>query len=60
VVVRSLVDDVICLGLEPNQPEPTVPTSQQGERHELAKVRHRGAARHAAVMLLDVGRGTGG
>jgi hypothetical protein len=25
----------------------------------LAKVRH-GAARHAAVMLLDVGRGTGG
>jgi hypothetical protein len=26
----------------------------------LAKVRRRGATRHAAVMLLDVGRGTGG
>jgi hypothetical protein len=60
VVVRALVDDAICLGLKPNKPEPTVPTSQQGKRHELAKVRRRGAARHTMVMLLDVGRGTGG
>jgi hypothetical protein len=60
VVVRALVDDAICLGLEPNQLEPTVSTSQQGERHKLAKVRRRGAALHVAMMLLDVGRGTGG
>jgi hypothetical protein len=60
VVVRALVDDSICLGLELNKSEPTVPAGQQGERHELVKVRRRRAARHAAVMLLDVGRGTGG
>jgi hypothetical protein len=60
VVVRALVDDSICHGLEPNKPEPTVLAGQQGERHELAKVRRRGAARHAAVMLLDVGLGTRG
>jgi hypothetical protein len=60
VVVRALVDDAICLGLEPNKPEQTVPAGQQGQRYELAKIRCRGAARHAAVMLLDVGRGTGG
>jgi hypothetical protein len=61
VVVRALVDDAICLGLVPNQSEPTRRADQQGERHELAKVRRDGAARHATtVNLLDVGRGTGG
>jgi hypothetical protein len=60
VVLRALVDDAICLRLEPNKPKPTDRAGQQAERHELAKIRHRGAARHAAVMLLDVGRGTGG
>jgi hypothetical protein len=59
VVVRALVDDVIFLGLEPNKSDSTVLALQQGERHELAKVR-RGPARHAAVMLPDVRRGTGG
>jgi hypothetical protein len=60
VVVRTLVDDAICPGLEPNKPKPTVLAGQQGERHDLAKVRRRGATRHVAVMLLDVSRGTGG
>jgi hypothetical protein len=35
VVVRALLDEAIWFGLEPNQPEPTVPTIQQGERHKL-------------------------
>jgi hypothetical protein len=60
VVVQALVDDAICLRLEPNKPELTRRAGQQGERHKLAKVRRHGAARHAAVNLLDVGRGTGG
>jgi hypothetical protein len=60
VVVRALVDDTIWLGLEPKKPELTRRAGQQGERHELAKVRHHRAARHAAVNLLNVGRGTGG
>jgi hypothetical protein len=61
VVVRALVDDVIWPRPEPNKPEPTCRADQQGERHELAKVRRHRAARHAtAVNLLDVGRGTGG
>jgi hypothetical protein len=61
VVVRALVDDAIWLRPEPNQPEPTRRACQQGERHELAKVRRHGAALHAtAVNLLDVDRGTGG
>jgi hypothetical protein len=54
VVVRALIDDAICPSLEPNKPEPTVLAGQQGERHELAKVWRRRAARHVAVMLLDV------
>jgi histone deacetylase 1/2 len=60
VVVRALVDDGICLRLEPNKPDSTDCAGQQGERHKLAKVRRRGAARHVAVMLLDVGQRTGG
>jgi hypothetical protein len=59
VVVWALVDDVICLGLEPNKPDPTFLAIQQGERHKLAKVRRR-AACHTTVMLLNVGRGNGG
>jgi hypothetical protein len=59
VVVRALVDNVIFLSLEPNKPDPTELAVHKGERHELAKVR-RGAARHTVVMVLDVGRGTGG
>jgi hypothetical protein len=54
VVVRALVADAICLRLDPNKPDPTDRAGQQGERHELAKVRRRGAARHAAVMLVGV------
>jgi hypothetical protein len=53
VVIWALADDVICLALEPNHPDPAVLAFHQGERHELAKVR-RGAARHEAVMVLDV------
>jgi hypothetical protein len=30
VVVRALVDDVFCLALEPNQPDPAVLTLHQG------------------------------
>jgi hypothetical protein len=56
VVVRALVDDAICLRLEPNKPEPTRHVGQQGESHKLAKVRHHKAADHAAVNLLDVGQ----
>jgi hypothetical protein len=57
VVVRALVDDAICLRLEPNKPELTRRASQQGERHELDKVRRHRAARHAtAVNLLDVSK----
>jgi hypothetical protein len=55
VVVWALVDDAIFLRLEPNKLDPTDCAGQQGERHELAKVRRRRVARHAAVMLLDVG-----
>jgi hypothetical protein len=59
VVVRALVDDIICLALEPNHLDLVVLAFHQGERHELAKVPRR-AARHAALMVLDVRRGTGG
>jgi hypothetical protein len=41
VVVRALVDDVICLALEPNHPDPAILAFHQRERHELAKVRRR-------------------
>jgi hypothetical protein len=58
VVLRALVDDVICLALEPNHPDPAVLAFHQGERYELAKVQRR-AARHAAVMVY-VHRGTRG
>jgi hypothetical protein len=53
VVVRALVNDVICLALEANHLNQAVLAFHQGERHELAKIR-RGAARHAALMDLDV------
>jgi hypothetical protein len=59
VIVRALVDDVICLALEPNHPDPAVLAIHQGERHKLAKVL-RGAARHAVLMVLNVRRGTRG
>jgi hypothetical protein len=59
VVLWALVDDVICLGLEPDKPDLTFLAIQQGERHKLAKVRCR-AAFHTMVMLLNAGRGNGG
>jgi hypothetical protein len=53
VVVRALVNDVIFLALEANHPNLAVLAFHQGERHKLANI-GRGAARHAALMDLDV------